>query len=440
MKRLLNTILAAGSSRAVPPLVIGFFFLLYIGISFFTDEALITLMAFTRRSVILAAILALIPLSRVLCAVREMLRQLKLRRVLAGKTGDGMSELFDEAVELPVPPPVPELERRLAAVGYRTHRSNTTLAACRGISIYPVRLLFLAGTVCLFAGILVSTTTRTSQRRMVIEGETFPAPDGTGGTVERITLANSSGSILARTLTMEVAPSGSEHGKRAFGLYPPALYGGAFVYPRYLGLALHLRFSAPDLPAGYETHCFLNSYPPGKEDSVPIPGSPYRIVFSIPEPDEGSDRYISYMAPRMTLQFKLLKGKEALFTGSAPAGGEYVREGYRLALPDIRRLVVTDFIGDYGVLFIWAAGLLFLVAGVLWLPIRLFFHRREMVFTYGPDATSACSRTEGGARKHAGIFHEALDLINARQQAVQMQGSAHNGNDDSAQGHGAHNI
>ena len=254
---------------------------------------------------------------------------------------------------------------------------------------------------------------------MVVEGEPLPTPDRIGGRVERITLANSSGSILSRTLTMEVAPSSSGYGKRIFGLYPPSLYGGSFVYPRYLGLALLLRFSAPDLPAGYEKHCILNCYPPGKEASEVIPGSPYRIVFSIPEPDAGSDRYISYMTGNVTLQFKLLKGKEVLFTGSAPGGGEFVRDGYRLAFPDIRRLVVTDFIGDYGVLFIWAAALFFVLAGCIWLPIRIFFPRREMLFRCGPDVTKACSRAEGGARRHAGVFHEALDLVDARQKAAQ---------------------
>jgi hypothetical protein len=248
---------------------------------------------------------------------------------------------------------------------------------------------------------------------MVIEGEPLSTPEGIGGKVERIILAKSSGPILARTLTMEVAPSDSGYGKRVFGIYPPSLYGGAFVYPRYLGIAVHLRFSAPDLPTGYETRSSLNNYPPGKEDSVVIPGSPYRIVFSIPEPAADSDRYISYMTGNITLQFKLLKDKEVLFTGSAPAGGEFVRDGYRLAIPDIRRLVVTDFIGDYGVLFIWAAGLVFGAAGCLWLSIRAFYPRREMLFRYGSDGTQACSRAEGGARRHAGVFHEALDLVDA---------------------------
>jgi hypothetical protein len=248
---------------------------------------------------------------------------------------------------------------------------------------------------------------------MVIEGEPLPTPEGIGGRVERISLASSSGPILIRTLTMEVTPSDSGQGKRIFGIYPPSLYGGAFVYPRFLGLDLFLRFSAPDLPAVYEKHSILNCYPPGKEASEAIPGSPYRIVFSVSEPDAGSDRYISYMTGSITLQFKLLKGNEVLFSGSAPGGGEFVRDGYRLSFPDIRRLVVTDFIGDYGVYFIWAAALLFVAAGCLWLPIRSFFPRREMLFRYEPDATRACSRAEGGARRHAGVFHEALDLVDA---------------------------
>jgi hypothetical protein len=179
-----------------------------------------------------------------------------------------------------------------------------------------------------------------------------------------------------------------------------------------------LRFSAPDLPAGYESKSLLNCYPPGKEDDKAIPGSPYRIVFSIPEPDPGNDRYVSYMSGNVTFRFKLLKGEQVLFTGSIPAGGEFARDGYRLALPDVRRLVVTDFIGDYGVLFIWGAGLFVIAAGSLWLPIRFILPRRELLFVFESGITKAYSRSEGGARIHSGIFHEALDYIDAKQEAA----------------------
>ncbi len=414
MKRLLQTFLIVGSSRAIAPVVIGLFFLFYIGIAFFTDETLIALMAFTRKSIILAAILSLIPLSCGVRILQETVVFMKRRRSLSGKSVDSLPELFDETVELPVSPFMSELEGRLIGVGYKTRRSLNTLAAWRGISLFPARMLFLTATCCLFTGILISVTSRTSDRRMVIEGESMPMPDGTGGTVERITLANSSGSILAKTLTMEIAPSNSGQGKKTFGLYPPALYGGSFVYPRYLGLAVLLRFSAPDLQAGYDTHCSLNTYPPGKEDNVVIPGSPYRIVLSVPIPAANSERYVSYMSGKINLLFKVLKGKEVLFSGSVPAGGEFMRDGYRLALPDVRRLVITDFIGDYGVLLIWAAGLIFATAVSLWLPIRLFFPRREMLLSFEPDLIRSCSRSEGRARTHAGVFHEVLDLVDAR--------------------------
>lgn len=414
MKRLLQAVLTAGSSRAMAPLVISFFFICYIGIAFFTDETLITLMAFTRKSLFLDVILALIPLNFALRIIRETVRLIALRRALNGKAAEKISELFDETVVLPDSPMIPELENRLSAVSYKTRRAENTLTAWCGVRIFPARVLFLIATFCLFTGILISITTRTSQRQMVIEGELLPMPDGVGGKVERITLANSSGPILSRTLFMEVAPSSSGQGKRIFGIYPPALYGGSFVYPRYLGLALVLRFSAPDLPAGYEKHCILNCYPPGKEASEEIPGTPYRIVFSIPEPDSGSDRYISFMSASRILQFKLLKGKEVLITGSAPSGGEFVRDGYRLSFPDVRRLVVTDFIRDYGVLFIWWAVVFFVAAAALWLPIRFIFPRREMLFRFDQDGTTAYSLAEGEERRHAGVFHEMLDLIDAR--------------------------
>lgn len=414
MKRLLRTVITIGASRAVTPVVIGLFFLVYIGIAFFTDETLIVLMAFTRQNIFLGALLALIPLNSLLCLLMETVRFLKVRRGLAGKTTDGMPELFDETVELTGSLAVPALADRLSAVGYKTCHAGNSIAAWRGASIFPVRALFLVGTFCLFAGILVSTTTRSSLRQMVIEGEPLPAPGATGGIVERITLASSNGLILAKTLTMEVAPSSAGYGRKTFGLYPPSLYGGAFVYPRYLGLALHLRFTAPDLPSGYETRCSLNVYPPGKEDSVPIPGSQYRIIFNVPEPEAGSERYISYMTGNVTLRFKLLKGKDVLFTGSAPGGGEFASDGYRLIFPEVKRLVVTDFIRDYGVLLIWWSALFFAAAGILWLPLRALFPRREMLFIFDQDVTRAYSRTEGGARKHAGIFHEMLDLIDAK--------------------------
>lgn len=142
-------------------------------------------------------------------------------------------------------------------------------------------------------------------------------------------------------------------------------------------------------------------------------------MFSIPEPAAGSDRYQSYMAESRALNFKLLKDNVMLFAGNVTGSGDVVRDGYRLSFRDMRRLVVIDFIGDYGVLFIWAAGLLIAVAGCLWLPIRMFFPRREMLFRFGPDVTRASSRAEGGARRHAGVFHEALDLVDASHRAVE---------------------
>jgi hypothetical protein len=414
MKRLFRALFAAGSSRAVPPVVLGLFFLFYIGIAFFTDETLITLMALTRKNLILAALLALIPLNCALRFVREMVMFLKMRRVMSGKTKEGLAEMFDEVVEISASGAVSDLEKRLKAVGYRTRRAENVLAAWRGFSSFPVRLLFLAGTFCLFTGILITTTSRNSVRQMVVEGEPFPAPEGSSGMVERITLAKSSSPVLNRTLTMEVAPAGSRSGKRTFGIYPPARYDGAFVYPRFLGFALYLQLTVPDMPTGYEAHSFLNVYPPGKEDNVVIPESPYRIVFSVPEPVSGSDRYISYMSRDISFYFKLLKGKDVLFAGTVPGGGEFVRDGYRLVLPDVRRLVVTDFIEDNGVLFIWWAALFFAAATALWLPIRAIFPRREMLFSFDQGVATVCSLAEGGAREHAGVFHEMLDMIDER--------------------------
>jgi hypothetical protein len=407
MKRLLNAAWIVLSSRALTPVVCAIFLLTYIGIAFSTEEALTALMEVTRQSVILVILLALIPLNSACRILAEIGRNIARYRALHGERVDLPVGLFDETVEMGGSPSPAALQSRLDAVGYKTHHADNVVAAWRGVSVFPARLLFLIGTLCLFTGILISLTARTAHRMAVVEGQPLPTAKGGGGLVERVSLGTSTGLILDKTLAIEVAPSESGDARKTFGLYPPSLYRGYFVYPRYLGFAPVIRFSAPDLPA-YETRSTLNIYPAGREDGVEIPNSPYRVVLSMAQPDDGSDPYAS---GRISYIFKLLKGKELLFTGSVPAGGEFVRDGYRLAIPESSKMVTTDFIRDYGVMLIWMASLLFVAAWCIWLPVRVCIPRCEMLFTFDQDMLRASSRAEGRRRTHAGVFHETLDHL-----------------------------
>ena len=407
MKRLLHAIRAVLTSRATPPVVMGSFLLVYIGIAFFTDETLVALIALTSKNPFLIALFALLPLNTAGRMVAETLRFLDRRRALSSAELPAPG-LFDETVELPAPADPAGLEGRLRISGYRTRCLEGALSAWRGVSMFPVRMLYLAATLCLFSGILISLTTRSSLRSTVIEGE--PILDERGARVERIALTESNGAILAKALEIEIA--GQEPGapSTVYGLYPPSRYQGSFLYPRYLGVGLLLRFAAPDLQPGFEEFCVLNISRPGKEATQMIPGSAYRIVFSLADPDDGSDPYTT---GRMVFQFKLLKAKEVVLTGSAPIGGEFSKDGYRLQFPDARRVVITDFIRDYGVTLIWISFFLYLAAGFCWLPVKVLLPRREMLFRAGADSTVGCSRAEGRGRAHAGVFQETLDLLGA---------------------------
>jgi len=385
-----------------------FFLLLYIGVAFFSPEPLTTLISFIRNYIPLAAILALIPVN---CAVRlamELCKWGKRRAVMKGETAkSSLEDLFVETVRLSGTLPLAALKERLEGFGYRTRLTGSSLAAWQGISLLPARLLFLAATFCLFTGILISTTTRISQRVAVIEGEPFPLiPEGSDR-VERITFADRRGFFLEKTLSVEVA---GKDGKKEFGIYPPALYHGFFVYPRYLGVAPLIRFAAPDLQADFETHVILMIYPPGKEDSANIPNTGYRIVFSMAKADDGDDPFHS---GRMTLLFRILQRDKPVTSGTLAMGGEFEGDGYRLSFPEFRRVVATDLVRDHGVIPIWAGALFFSAALLFWLPVRLFFPRREMLFMETAGVVHACSRAEGGRVRHGGVFLEALDFLDA---------------------------
>jgi hypothetical protein len=408
VKRTLAALWAALSSRALAPLVVGFFFALYIGIAFFTDETLTVLIALTSRNRFLAAVLGLLPLNFACRIIVEATGYLKRRRALSRAAVALEPALYDETIELAASPDFAGLPERLSAAGYRTKRSGELLAAWRGISLTPARLLFLATACCLFAGILVSLVGRTVTRQPVIEGELFPSPTGTGGLVQRIVFQKASGYFLGKDLIMEVAGTGAGDGAKQLGVYPPNLMGGAFVYPRYLGVALRCKFIAPDLPGGFEHSDIFAIYPPGKEAQLAVKGSPYKITLSLEKSQDGSD---PYMTGQLVLHFKLVKGSDLLLEGSVPNGGEFAKDGFRFAIPEARRMVLTDFVVDYGVLLIWGAGLLLLMAVFLWLPVRLLFPRREMLFQAGAGTVRACSHAEGRAREHAGVFHEVLDVL-----------------------------
>lgn len=402
MKRLLPALWRGGSSRALPPLVLGLFFLLYVVIAFGSNEPLTTLMALTRGSMLLTALFALIPLNRAASLCRESAAYLARRKALAGRGKGELSGLFDEVLRLPEAGALNEVKQRLEGSGYATRLTENSLAAWRGVGLFPGRFLFLLAGCALFLGILLSLATRVSQRAALVEGEPLP---GSRDLVQRIVLREEPGLLLDRSLSTVLALEGG--GTRSLGLYPPSRHRGSFVYPRYLGIAPLVRFSAPDLPGGFEQYVILTIYPPGKEDSAEIPGTPYRIFFRI-APEPGPDPYIT---GAMTLQFRILKGDRPVFSGSAPMGGGASRDGYSLAFPDFRRLAVTDFVQDRGVLLIWAAGILFCLALFWWLPVRLWFPRREMLLLKEAGALSAYSRAEGGRRRHAGNYHEMLDLL-----------------------------
>lgn len=398
-----RAIVGFATSRRVPPLVLAGFALLYVGLAFTTDETLVALMGLVRRTPLLLALLALVPLNiaaRLAVEAREFLLRWRAMR------GEAMPEagLFAEEVAIAGERAGDDADRWLRSAGYRMVHAPGRLAASRGVCLFPSRVLFLVGAVALFTGIILSLSGRETARGALIEGEPLPSFVAGGGTVGTIQLRElEHGVILARDLAIEATRG--DGSATEFGLYPPGRAGGWFVYPRFLGVAPFVRFSAPDFP-GIDTFAILMIYPPGREDALEIPGTPYRLVFRLADTPAGIDPYVG---GAFTFLVRVEKGGGSVAELTVPAGSAAHRDGFIVAIPEVKRMVATDFIRDNGVILIWCSFICFAAALLWFLPVRLFLPRREILVITGDGMLRTFSRAEGRTRSHAGVYHGLLD-------------------------------
>lgn len=395
------------ASRAVTPVVMGLFALFYVGVASFNDEALVTVIALTRTSNTLLLLLLLIPVNILAVLVKETVQYLVMRQALQGRLKAPADFHYDESVQLAGDIKAELLESQLTRAGYNYRSGEGFYAAWKGIPVFPARVLFLLGSLLLFSGILLNITTRNSIRQIIVEGEPLPEAVMTNGRVEQILLQERVGLVLARTLAIDVAVGERQSQITRLGLYPPGKLNGFFLYPRYLGLAPLIKFTPPEPGPGFESYITLMIYPPGKEDGAEIPGSPYKIYFSLRQ-TEAEDPFVS---GKFALDFKVLKDKEVVAEGMVPVGGTVSSNGYSLAFPDAKRLVVTDFVRDAGLPLIWSAGFVFTAALLLYLPIKLCAPHREIFFIATGEATRVCSRAEGKGKQHRSLLHNLLDLL-----------------------------
>lgn len=391
------------ASRRITPLVLALFMALYIGVAFGSDEALTTLIALTQGSLALRCLLLLIVLNVSARLAVETLNFIGRGRALRG-AGAVRPGMFEEEFAAGGGD-LAGAAKWLESAGYRLHQSEGAVGASRGVTLFPARLLFLIGVLLLSLGIFLSLSMRKSARDSVVEGQPLPAQLHTAGRVEAIELRElHDAPLLARDLAIKVSDGAG--GVSNFGLYPPGKVSGYFLYPRFLGVAPLVQLSAPDLPQVADYY-LLMLYPPGREDSVEIAGTPYKIMFRLLEnPD--SDPFIS---GAFRFGFKILKSGQPVADGILPMGGSFSGKGMTLALPEVKRLVSADFVFDPGVSLLWLALLLLPFSFFVYLPLRLLNPRREILLTVNAGRIVAYCRAEGRKTEHAGVFHEVLDLL-----------------------------
>ncbi|GAC1468158.1 MAG: hypothetical protein PVSMB11_03780 [Desulfuromonadaceae bacterium] len=406
MKRILMVFMSLLSHRLLSPAVCALFLLLYIGIAFFTDEALVTLVQLVGHNPLAMGLLALVAINSIIRMVADILSRRIAGKVAAGLPSAGTGSICHESIAVAGRLDTDEAARILRAEGYRVTVREGFVAARRGLSLLCPRILWRLAVCLLFVGVALSLSSRRSQRVPVIEGETLELAGTVPRTVERITLEDVPGHLfLQRHLMISLlAPDG---GRDIYGIYPPGLLGANFLYPRYLAVAPLLRITEPGIGVS-EGFQLIMLYPPGREDVVALSGD-YKLRLVIPPREGMADPFVS---GRFDLHVKLLKGDQLLSEGDVPFGGRFEAGGISVELLDARRYVVTDFVRDYGVLCIWMACAAALLAACLYLPLRLISPRREMQFAAdGEGGVRAWCSSEGRTRRHEALFHDLLDRI-----------------------------
>jgi len=400
MKRAVSLLI----SPRLPAAVLAVFFLIYCVAAFGAEEPLLVLMKLTRENLPLLLVLALLPLNaalRLLSGLRSMGSRLRVMR--GGGRGEIPGGIFAEEVTIGAGADLGLVKERLAGEGFAVRGDASSLAAWRGVPFIPLHRL---GALLIFSGILLSLAWRQSIKLPAIEGEPLAWPAGGGALVEKIGLQESDGAILSRTLAIHLRDAGG--GRTVCGIYPPARYAGAYVYPRYLGIAPFLRFKAPGMEREMESYFLISIYPPGKEDFAVIPGTPYRIGLSIAPPLPEEDPFIS---GRMELAVRILKGDELLQAGTVPLGGRLAGKGSELSFLGLRRYVATDLVMDHGFLPVWGGVACYLLAVFICLPLRIFLPRVEMILVSRDGMTHTAFRSEEFGTKRGGLYHELLDSI-----------------------------
>lgn len=407
MKRTLTAIVALLSHRLVLPAVCVLFLLCYIGVTFFTDEALVTLLRLIGQNPLALGLLALVAVNALLGMVTDIRVWIAARKLSDGRSHVDIGVMGHETIMVAGRLDTEETARILRIGGYRVTIREGFVSASRGISLLAPRLLWRLTVCLLFAGMALSLLSRQSQRIPVIEGEVLDLAGMPERTVERITLEDVPGHwFLQRKLAIAlIDPSGR---RDTYGVYPPRILGSGFLYPRYLSLAPLLRIDGPGfgLSEGYR---LVMLYPPGREDVIPLSGD-YQLKLVIPDLEGMTDPFVS---GRFDIHFTLLKGDQLVSEGDVPFGGRFESVDLTVELRDARRYVVTDFVRDYGLFCIWIALVTALVAFILYLPLRFLWPQRFMIFSVDTEKmqiVAGCS-SEGKSRQNETLFYDLLDKI-----------------------------
>lgn len=361
-------------------------------------------------------------------------RSRQLRRAVSSGLSPGSSRFrVERALDLPLPPE--EAARRLVEEARRAGFEEVRAAPClweggRGRVGFAGSLAFHVGLLLVLAGVVASALTRLTGEILLTEGFETPLrpesmltlsgsgrlPDLSGCTLLMTDLVadiSAQGTPVDVSALLAVRRGGEVLVERLVRVNGAFRWGGLQLTLHRVGWAPAIVAADPTGSRGVDGVAVLQLSPPGREDSVPLPGGGELRVALYPDfattggrPASRSPRPVN---PVIDFSWRDREGRETA-RGRVGLGGRTEVDGYAVAFPALSRWGGFVVARDHGLpLFVLGS-----LVGSLGILLRLAFPDQSLRLAWEPAGGGTRVHLLAGTRFFPALHEEQVERLVSR--------------------------